>query len=358
MSLLIPVGAAAVGAIIGGVGAGIAYAVTHPCESYLHSDGFWRAVGVGALSGGVAGLVGWAVPAILPAAGLWGAVGVGALSGSLASGTGQIIVNLFTPNAAWYAGVPDALLVGGVTGGIAGGVGYGIRQWAAALPIDCSFSTDTLVATRSGGQAIGTLQEGDVVLAFDQALGITGMYTVTAVLVHIDPTIVYVTIDGERIETTPDHPFFTLEYGWLSAGELAVGTHIRKANGDYGVVQAVEVVQRQQPMYNLTVAGAHTFFVGQQRWLVHNVCPIGRAGKQARLRELANDPNQPSEVRGWIKNEMNHIQSGNRSTIRVPPGYELAHQRGFEARLGFDYEYADLQSKDLHLLQHRIEGYR
>jgi RHS repeat-associated protein len=130
--LLIPVGAAAVGAIIGGVGAGIAYAVTHPCESYLHSDGFWRAVGVGALSGGVAGLVGWAVPALLPAAGFWGTVGVGALSGSLASGTGQVIVNLFTPNAAWYAGVPDALLVGGVTGGIAGGVGYGIRQWLTA----------------------------------------------------------------------------------------------------------------------------------------------------------------------------------------------------------------------------------
>jgi hypothetical protein len=111
------------------VGGGIAYAMPHPCENYLQSDGFWRAGGVGTLSGGVAGLVGWAVPALLPAAGFWGTVGVGALSGSLASGTGQIIVNLFTPNAAWYAGVPDALLVGGVTGGIAGGVGYGIRQW-------------------------------------------------------------------------------------------------------------------------------------------------------------------------------------------------------------------------------------
>jgi hypothetical protein len=55
-------------------------------------------------------------------------VGIGALSGSLASGTGQVIVNLFTPNVAWHAGVPDAMLVGGVTGGIAGGVGYGIGR--------------------------------------------------------------------------------------------------------------------------------------------------------------------------------------------------------------------------------------
>jgi hypothetical protein len=106
-------------------------------------------------------------------------------------------------------------------------------------------------------------------------LGITGSYTVTAVLAHVDEVIEYLAIDGEQVETTPEHPFFTREYGWLPAGELSVGMHIRKANGEYGVVQAVEVVQRQQPMYNLTVAGAHTFFVGQQRWLVHhNTCPI------------------------------------------------------------------------------------
>jgi guanyl-specific ribonuclease Sa len=27
-------------------------------------------------------------------------------------------------------------------------------------------------------------------------------------------------------------------------------------------------------MYNLTVEGAHTFFVGQHQWLVHNQCPL------------------------------------------------------------------------------------
>ena len=37
------------------------------------------------------------------------------------------------------------------------------------------------------------------------------------------------------------------------------------------MVQAVEVVARAQPMYNLTVAEAHTFFVGRGQWLVHNV---------------------------------------------------------------------------------------
>ena len=57
----------------------------------------------------------------------------------------------------------------------------------------------------------------------------------------------------------------------MEASDLAVGDAIRQADGTTGMVQAVVVVQRSQPMYNLTVAVAHTFFVGDQQWLVHNV---------------------------------------------------------------------------------------
>ena len=31
-------------------------------------------------------------------------------------------------------------------------------------------------------------------------------------------------------------------------------------------------------MYNLTVEGAHTYFVGHGQWLVYNMCPVGRQG--------------------------------------------------------------------------------
>ncbi|MFN8531670.1 MAG: hypothetical protein U0670_23950 [Anaerolineae bacterium] len=39
---------------------------------------------------------------------------------------------------------------------------------------------------------------------------------------------------------------------------------------DYGTVEQVEVVAQHQQMYNLTVDEAHTFFVGDDQWLVHN----------------------------------------------------------------------------------------
>ncbi len=47
---------------------------------------------------------------------------------------------------------------------------------------------------------------------------------------------------------------------------------MRKADGATGVVQAVEVEPHAQVMYNLTVVTAHTFFVGERQWLVHNTC--------------------------------------------------------------------------------------
>jgi hypothetical protein len=83
----------------------------------------------------------------------------------------------------------------------------------------------------------------------------------------------------------------------------------------------------------------------------------GRVGKQQRLRELVDDPKVSSADRGWIKQELDHIERGQRHSIRVPPGKNLAHRRGFEAKEGFGYEHSDLQDIDLHKLQHRYEGY-
>lgn len=83
----------------------------------------------------------------------------------------------------------------------------------------------------------------------------------------------------------------------------------------------------------------------------------GRAGKQQRLRELAQDDKASSVDRGWIQQELNSIARGNRTSIRVPPGNVLAHRRGFEAKKGFSYNYSDLQNVELHKLQHKYEGY-
>jgi hypothetical protein len=159
----------------------------------------------------------------------------------------------------------------------------GVNQFTSWLPRGtaavrgCSFTADTPVATEQGEKAIGELEVGEKVLAYNETTGETGSYPITAVLKHDDPVIVHLTLDGEHIETTPEHPFYTQERGWVPAGNLKVGEHIRRGDGTYGTVEKVAYEQRRQLMYNLTVDVAHTFFVGDRQWLVHNSCPPGFA---------------------------------------------------------------------------------
>lgn len=84
---------------------------------------------------------------------------------------------------------------------------------------------------------------------------------------------------------------------------------------------------------------------------------LGRQGKQARLKELAKDNKLGSADKGWIQQEMNSIDRGQRKNIRNPIGKDLAHPRGKEASKGYGYEHANLQDKDLHKLQHKYDNF-
>jgi hypothetical protein len=82
------------------------------------------------------------------------------------------------------------------------------------------------------------------VWAYNEATGTTGLYTVTAVLVHDDPVEVRLRVGGEQITTTPEHPFFTLERGWVAAGDLWRGAHIRRADGSFALLWDLAVDAR------------------------------------------------------------------------------------------------------------------
>ena len=138
----------------------------------------------------------------------------------------------------------------------------------------CSFSEDTLVMTEEGLVPISEVDVGELVLAFNEATGEIGYYPVTATWAHLDPIIVELTIDGEVVWTTPEHPFYTADGDWEAVFELQVGEEIQQADGTTGVVEGVVYHARPQMMYNMTVATAHTYFVGDGQWLVHNSCPI------------------------------------------------------------------------------------
>ena len=111
-----------------------------------------------------------------------------------------------------------------------------------------------------------------MVLAWDETSNRVVERRVTAVLPHPDDEIARVTIDGVVVTTTPDHPFYTSS-GWVEAGLLRPGTHVRTPAGS-GIVVVVETQAFVGTLWDLTVEGVHSFFVGGGPWLVHN-CDIG-----------------------------------------------------------------------------------
>ncbi len=203
---------------------------------------------------------------------------VGCLVDASISAASGVAINVLTGRKVTLTSVARDAVVGCLTGaamrmvarlpGVSGVIDDALRAVGAA----CSFPADTVVATADGQRRIGELRAGAWVRAYDEATGTTGDYPVTAVAVHTDPVIQLITIAGEVVETTPAHPFSTVEQGWVAAGDLRVGDHVRRADGSAGVVETAWVETRSEPMYTLSVAVAHTFFVGDGQWLVHNAC--------------------------------------------------------------------------------------
>ena len=138
----------------------------------------------------------------------------------------------------------------------------------------CSFTPQTTVVTPGGDVPIGELEAGDEVIARDESTGETSTREVTAVLVHADAVTGTVVIDGEVIETTPEHPFFTLDRGFVRAAELRPGDLVATEDGTPGTVGSVTWDGGPAVMYNLSVAVDHTFFVGEGGWWVHNACGV------------------------------------------------------------------------------------
>jgi hypothetical protein len=116
-------------------------------------------------------------------------------------------------------------------------------QTFCPFPQKNSFSADTLVSTADGKIAIAEVEVGDTVYAYDPETGLVNEYTVTHTWEHDDDSIVTLTIDGEVIETTPWHPFYT-DHGWITAGALDEGDQVLSLDGSYGTVESVVVEVR------------------------------------------------------------------------------------------------------------------
>lgn len=134
------------------------------------------------------------------------------------------------------------------------------------------FLAGTVVHTENGVAPVERLAEQELVLTRVPDLCIPAYARVQAIHVGETDTVVHVQLGDEVISTTPEHPFWVIDRGWVRAGSLTSNHVLQDADGrNVAIVMVVmEHLARPVTVYNLTVGGSQTFFVGDARIRVHN----------------------------------------------------------------------------------------
>jgi RHS repeat-associated protein len=145
------------------------------------------------------------------------------------------------------------------------------RPTDTTMPKRCSFSADTRIETADGEKSIADIQVGDLIAGYNPHDESVDLFQVTATFAQQHTHTLNITADGETIHTTDEHPFLNADGVWVNAQDLQVGDEVVSADGDVGIVEAIERIDEPQMMYNLSVAVVATYLVGDGKWVVHNV---------------------------------------------------------------------------------------
>ena len=134
------------------------------------------------------------------------------------------------------------------------------------------FVAGTLVMAVAGMVAIEKIKSGDKVISTDPETMETSPKTVLETYIREVTTLVHLTVNGEEIVTTVDHPFYVKNQGFIKAGELIVGDELLDSNCNVLLVEnhSVELTDEPVTVYNFQVEDFHTYHVSGLAILVHN----------------------------------------------------------------------------------------
>jgi RHS repeat-associated protein len=140
-----------------------------------------------------------------------GAVSGAAINGGIAFVTSGF--DLEKTKQAAIDGACDGFMSGAITGFVTGG-----------MTSSHCFVAGTLVETIDGPIPIEQIEEGEFVLSEDPETGDVTYKRVLETYVNETNELVHLNIDGEEVVTTPAHPFYVKDLGFVLAGDLEEGT--------------------------------------------------------------------------------------------------------------------------------------
>ena len=163
---------------------------------------------------------------------------------------------------------------------------------AASQNMAC-FIAGTTILTATGLVAIEKLAAGDKVISTNPDTLETAEKTVLETYVRQVDKLVHITINGEEIVTTDNHPFYVQGRGFIEAGHLLVGDKLVSVNGEDLIIEDyyLELTEEPVSVYNFQVEDFHTYFVGDCAVWVHNAeCKVSPSRREHIEGEGPNDP--------------------------------------------------------------------
>jgi hypothetical protein len=139
------------------------------------------------------------------------------------------------------------------------------------FPYGC-FTLQTIVTMADGSaKEIGDIREGDRVLSYNEQSGVCEEDEVVAAFDRRQRTIIAVDVEGDTIECTADHPFYTLpRKDWVEAGQLSPGDWLISSTLEKVEFHRISGSGSIADVRTLRVKKNHNFFIGKQSLLVHN----------------------------------------------------------------------------------------
>ncbi|QTQ07264.1 HNH endonuclease [Macrococcoides canis] len=136
------------------------------------------------------------------------------------------------------------------------------------------FVAGTLVQTKIGLKPIEAIQVGDEVLSRCMETGYVSYKSVTETFSKQADVITTITLtNGEIIQSTPQHLYYTTNRGFIVAEALTDGDTLLCQN-QLIRIKSIETKEMTTEVYNFEVEDYHTYFVGNVSVLVHNKCRI------------------------------------------------------------------------------------
>ena len=133
------------------------------------------------------------------------------------------------------------------------------------------FVSGTLVLTIDGNKPIEEIKAGDLVYSTDPETGESEYKEVVRAFRKESDVIIHIFVNGEEIETTPNHPFW-VENQWVLAKDLREGDVLTLADGTTATITRTYGEQLDEPVivYNFEVKDFHTYYVTDTGVLMHN----------------------------------------------------------------------------------------